>query len=737
MCSSKGAIVKRSYKGGMLALLILLVPLALATHWVPSVDGGPSDSAKSQERLEHDVSVALKLIQVYVTDDKGNPVAGMSKSDFELFVDGKRIEITDFESHVSTPGAPKRGAENKAPSSDLSNSSASSSEPLIPRKFILLFDFAYNNPRGIIQAKAAARHFLGTELHPEDEVGVISVSMARGLAVHEFLTTRHDLVGKAVEAVNVKDAVGRADEIEEEYWRRQAEGNQSPGGKSLFQLNSERQDSRAQVSLFLDMMTGLAGALRHVAGQKHILFFSTGLPESLVYGNRMNQYMVLESGGRVRTVYDPGDSTLIRKNEAMLKEFAAANCSFFTFDTREAALVQSLFTYDSQTLEEGKRDIFTQQGASQSTNQVFKDDKLTGLFALRKTAGATGGEYFPNIKEYERSMAQVQAMTDSYYVLGYRLNERLDGRFHKIRVKVKTKGYEVRTQAGYFDPKPFSEYSDLEKQLHLFDLALNEKAFSRMPVDFPMTALSSASGRSSRLAILANVPGDVTTRFSGKRIELVTIFFDSKGEVSEVVREEADSASIRGRDFSFGAGAIFDPGDYSCRLVVRDMDTGQSAVASTKGAVIKPPASGLQLGTPLVLQAKPGYLFLCASTDKAKASFPWADVYPYDNSNYSPVLAELPAAVASIQVVVPCAFPSGGQPDLALSANLVNSTSGERSPVTFTRMDRVQRGPLEILTLEIPTADIAPGTYYLHIYAQDRATDSLGHTFTTLIIPRR
>ena len=339
-CSSKGAVMKRSYKGGMLALLILLVSLALAPPGEPSVDGCLSDSGKSQERLQHDVSVALKLIQVYVTDDKGNPVAGLGKSDFELFVDGTRIEITDFESHLSMPGAPKGSVENKAPSSDLSNSSASPSEPLIPRKFILLFDFAYNNPRGIIQAKAAARHFLETELHPEDEVGVISVSMARGLAVHEFLTTRHDLVGKAVEAVNVKDAVGRADEIEEEYWRRQSEGNQSPGGKSLFQLNSERQDSRAQVSLFLDMMTGLAGALRHVAGQKHILFFSTGLPESLVYGNRMNQYMVFESGGRVRTVYDPGDSTLIRKNETMLLclglqngkneiLFAHAACTFY------------------------------------------------------------------------------------------------------------------------------------------------------------------------------------------------------------------------------------------------------------------------------------------------------------------------------------------------------------------------------------------------------------------------
>ena len=134
-----------------------------------------------------------------------------------------------------------------------------------------------------------------------------SVSMSRGLAIHEPLTIRHDLIGKAVDAVSAKNATGRADEIEEEYWRRQGEGNanpgsKTPGGKSLFQLNAERQDSKAQASLYLDMMTELARALRYVAGPKHIILFSTGVPESMVYGNRMSQYMVFESGGRVRTI---------------------------------------------------------------------------------------------------------------------------------------------------------------------------------------------------------------------------------------------------------------------------------------------------------------------------------------------------------------------------------------------------------------------------------------------------
>jgi hypothetical protein len=233
------------------------------------------------------------------------------------------------------------------------------------------------------------------------------------------------------------------------------------------------------------------------------------------------------------------------------------------------------------------------------------------------------------------------------------------------------------------------------------------------------------------------IPGEVTAQLAGKRIEFVAIFFDAKGEISDVVREESDPASIRGHDLAFAAGSSLKPGDYSCRLVIRDMDTGLSAVASTKATVVKPQPTGLQLGAPLMLESRTGGSFLCASAKKAKAAFPWADIYPYDSSSFSPILKEATKTATSILVVIPCAVPGGAEPELALSANLVNAASGERSLVAASLIDAVKKGPLEILTLEIPTAGIAPGTYYLHFYAEDRVSKALGHTFTRLVIPQR
>jgi VWFA-related protein len=702
---------------------------------------GQAQQQAATTSLQYEVSVVLKLIHVYVTDKKGSPVPDLAVSDFVVTDNGKPVTVTDFERRIlqATPTDFRADAPGLPPATKIET--APSAVRDTSRKFFLFFDFAYNNPRGITKAKRAALHFLDTDIAPEDEVALLSYSMIKGLVVHEYLTIDHSKVRQALETIGRKDVVGRADEVEEQYWQQATEGlrdydnsrGASDGNQEVRETNIKRWESKQIVQRFLLGMTTFAKALRIVPGQKQFILFSSGIPASLLYGNQAGTPMDgnLKPGQGV--LFDTGDPVLRSQAEEMNKEFGASSCVFFVFDTRESAMKTSLFQREIQTLETGNRTAFSPTSAFEA-NSIYKSDRVTGFETLDRLAKTTGGEYFSNIDRYEKNFDQVQAMTGTFYVLGFPVNERWDGKYHEVKVEVKRKGCEVRAQAGYFNPKPFSEYSDLEKQLHLFDLALNERAFSRMPVTVPMKALTSAAEGISRLAVLAKIPGEVTAKFAGKRVEFVAIFLDEKGEISDVVREEVDPTSLRGRDMLFAAGATLKPGDYSCRLVIRDMDTGLSAVASAKATIGKPQITGLQLGTPLILEAGIGGSFLYASAKKAREAFPWAEIYPFDSSLFTPTLAELSATAPNIQVVIPCAAPGGRQLDLGLSANLVNSTSGERSAITITRMDKVQKGPLEILTLELKAADIAPGRYYLHINAQDRATGALGHSVTTLVI---
>lgn len=601
-----------------------------------------------------------------------------------------------------------------------------------------------------MKAKAAALHFLDTEIQPDDEIGILSYSMLKGVTVQEYLTRDQAKIKEVVNQIGSKDIVGRANEIEQQYWLQvqlpltNQRSSDKPGVLTpqeqavVNNLEAQRAEGKRIAESFILRMTSLAQSLRFVPGQKHFLFFSTGVPASMVYGNQAgNPTYSSNNNFANRAKFDPGDRRLIEGVEEMHRQFGASGCVFYTFDTRESAKIGDLFAYDGQTLETGARNFASKEGVFQDSQSVFRSDKVTGLDSLKALSNATGGKFYSNINKYEKNLDQVQSLTGTYYVLGYTVNEKWDGQYHKIKVGVKHKGYEVRAQAGYFNPKPFNEYTDLEKQLHLFDLALNERAFSRIPDRVPMGALTMAVEGSSRLALLAKLPREVTARYSGKKLEFVAIFFDAKGDISGMVREEVDPGPLRGHDIAFTAGLSLKPGVYTCRLVIRDMDTGMSAVASTRATIGKLQPTGLQLGTPLVLETRAGGMVIYAGAGKAKERFPWTDIYPYDSANLSPALADLSSSVESVRVIIPCAIPGGEKTELALSADLVNAASAERSSIAITVMDKVRRGPLEILILEFTTAGIASGTYYLHFYAQDRASGSLGHSFTTLTVPHR
>ena len=67
-------------------------------------------------------------------------------------------------------------------------------------------------------------------------------------------------------------------------------------------------------------------------------------------------------------------------------------------------------------------------------------------------ASDTGGDYFRS-NDLDRAFRQVVVQSSGFYLLGYSPSERrLDGRFHKIRVRVKPSGLDVRARTGYWAP---------------------------------------------------------------------------------------------------------------------------------------------------------------------------------------------------------------------------------------------------------------------------------------------
>jgi len=688
--------------------------------------------------LQYEVSVVLKLINVYVTDKSGKPVGDLTKDEFTATDNGQPVKLTEFEKHILE--APPEGAAAERPAEKAAVPAPIPAAPPAPsstRKFFLFFDFAFNNARGINRAKTAAQHFLEIQVRPDDEVGVMTYSMLKGVSVHEYLTRDHAKVREVVDSIGSKDIAGRAHEIEQEYWLMAQEpvSSGTQGSADARNRESEREEAKRIAESFMLRLTSLAKGLRYVQGSKHFILFSTGIPSSMIYGNQAGSPADLERG---RGKFDASDRVLRTRNEEMYKEFAAANCVIYAFDTRESALVTDLFAYDRMTFEAGGRGagrgMFSGQGVFQDATSVFQDDKTTGGNTLRRLTDLTGGRYFSNINMYERNLDQVQALTGTYYVLGYSVGESEDGRFHEVKVEVKRKGCQVRAQSGYFNPKPFRDYTDLEKRLHLFELALNERSFSRLPMSFPISGLSFASAEGSGLEILAKVPGEVTARFAGERIEYVALVFDAKNDIRDIRRLETDPRPHRGRAVVFTSATPLEPGDYTCRVVIRDMESGLSAASSVRTSVSAAPRQGLRLGTPLLLQDGTGCAYLDAGPAKAPAAVPWAEIYPFDRTALSPVSGQVSRLTPRLLAVIPFCVPEVGEPDVALSARLIDAATGEAVPIAAALAGTSRHGTVETAILEIPVPKLKPGRYFIYVNAEDRASKTNAHSQTVLVV---
>ena len=515
-----------------------------------SPDNSSARTSQEQTQLRHEVKVTLKLVQVYVTDKKGNPVIDLEKADFLIIDEDKRQTITEFERHVLSHPS---GAEDAQP--EIKETPVLPARELLPRKFFLFFDFAYNNGLGIEKARKAALHFIDTQLQPQDEVGVLSYSAMKSLKLHEYLTTDHQKVREVAGKFRLEQIAGRAEDFEAGYWQAVTGENPKDASKSggvddrgdAAAGRRDRKESENQTLQFAQRMIDLSKALRYIPGHKHIVFFSSGVPYSIIYG--------IQVAYGHPDISDLGNPGLRFKYEDMLKELSAANCSIYALDTQELS------------------------------GTINRDTSTQGRYTLEKMAGATGGKYFGNINNYERHLEKIQDLTSCYYVLGYYVDDKWDGAYHKIKVEVTRPGCKVHAQKGYFNPKPFIEYSDLERMLQLVDLALSEEPVFQTPVRFPLEVVPCEPGAKGNLCMEAGVPVEKIRDLLSGKVEIIGVIFDEKENVVTLKRDEREATDLSGERFTFSSSFSLPPGTYKCRLVIRNLETGRGAVASATAVI--------------------------------------------------------------------------------------------------------------------------------------------------------
>ena len=678
-------------------LFILLLAFSVQPN-LSSLNSNLIQAKKGQEELKHEVVVVLKLVQVHISDKKGNSVTDLEKSDFILYDNGKLQTVTDFERHILAK------PEQEVEVSELAPPKKAPSR--MNRKFLLLLDIQRNDAIGMIKSKKAALHFIDTQISQDDEIGVLAYSPITGIDLHLYLTTDHQKVREVIK--RLKEILGKPGVegiLPPERKSQRAEDRsdsvavskgESEGSLSHERRHSEteiRTESMATMIFFrrlikdpgwkhvvrspvdsIKQIKELATALRHIPGNKNIIFFSGGFARSLFRNQGFR--MIFED---------------------MSKELASSNSPVYSVN-------------------------------SMGTRDHFRGSQAIGYNSLKVLSELSGGKYFEDIDHYETIAEEIQNVTSNYYVLGYYIDEKWDGKYHEIKVKVKRKECLVHAQGGFFNPKPFTEFSEFEKQLHLIDLALSNKPHFQEHLIFPSIALLCSNKYESNIVLFSEIQKQKMKEIIRQKTEVITLVFGKDNSLVESEKAEIGFSTIPEKTIYHYTISSLPPGEYECRIVIRNLKTGKGAVASSSVDIPEPLDSGIRLYPPLLLVSGKGASYLRASKAQKKETegkpLSLINIYPFLSNKYSPLVGEPEHGISRILAVVRCLIIDIQEPDVKLSVDLMQHSSGEKIPLSSSILSAKNEENIVILLIELGLPELQSGLYSLNFNAEELTTQA-------------
>lgn len=222
-----------------------------------------------------------------------------------------------------------------------------------------------------------------------------------------------------------------------------------------------------------------------------------------------------------------------------------------------------------------------------------------GADVLRTIAETTGAEAFVNTNTPERALRQVVREASAFYLLGYASGRNpQDGKFHKIGVKVKRPGIDVRARRGYWAPNA----TDLEH-------ARTEAAAAHaIPPDVTNAVAILSTARAERL-----VDVSVGAERGADGQPSVTVAWTLRPGVGRQDPARTVTLSVKGAggDRSFDAGLAdgalsfpSPPGAVQLQFAVRDAAGNIADEDRRPFTVPDVAAADLSVSTPVLLRAR-------------------------------------------------------------------------------------------------------------------------------------
>jgi len=205
---------------------------------------------------------------------------------------------------------------------------------------------------------------------------------------------------------------------------------------------------------------------------------------------------------------------------------------------------------------------------------------------LKAVSEATGGFPIVDTNEPAPGIAQVYRENSSYYLLGYQpANNRTEGRFRKVEVRVSRPGVMVRTRNGYVEPraeKKVTKPAAVSGPPPLTTALLGVVPMADIPLEMTAAPFARTTDNQADVAIAvgATERRPVGTAATTDDVDVLVHAYDMKGRLRASERSTVRLAFRVAGDESVRYGLLsrltLDPGRYQLRLVVRSSLLGKS-----------------------------------------------------------------------------------------------------------------------------------------------------------------
>ena len=554
------------FSAGLKLFLLLLCMLF-------ALNGQPAPTFTSATRLV--------VVNAVVHGKGGKPVSGLTKDRFELLDNGQPQQIVVFseESSAKTQSAiAQTKAEEQMP--DVFSNRVGPAVKAQSNVTVILLDALNTDIQDQSFARDQVIRFL-RQIQPGDHIGIYA--LGSGLRViHDFTTDSSDLIA-ALDKYGVKALAGTPGESTPSAVVSKTPTSSPSGGasnltpsqnssaadplnlKNIFSLQGStvEQDYFLQhrIESTLRALTFIAEHLAVFPGRKSLVWVSGGFPLTVGFGGpdgfsaeNRDRYINTDEFKRCMRIVN------------------AANIAIYPVDAH-GVLMSGNFA-GSSTVRPDHRTIDISGADQQQTMRIL--------------ASRTGGKAFINRNDLDQAIGEAIADSEVSYTIGfYPTQQKMDGSYHKLTLKLDIPHENLRYRDGYLDMSNPSH----DENTRRVDLTVAATS----PVDANGIALTAqvlpgmASGKPSKpesLQVTVQINPRTVTLVAKEglttgQLDVLFVQHDKAGRPLDVLNNSidlklgtAELAKIRRFGILFNKDIMRAKDAESLRVIVRDVDSG-------------------------------------------------------------------------------------------------------------------------------------------------------------------